>query len=131
MSWDAARAALDGRLLLLSGIDKDRIHWPNRVFDPAKIAVGLGYWKVDFLPASVEPEMGPTGKAHEKGIYQVSIFTPADSGLGPALQLAQAVVDHYQRQVLSGVACGVPRIGPYLVDPEWFHVPVSIPFQAL
>lgn len=129
MSWDAARAALDARFLLLPGLDKARIHWPNRVFDPSKAAAG--YWKVDFIPATVEPEMGPSGKAHEKGIYQVSVFTPAGTDLGPALQLAQAVVDHFQRQLLPGVQCGVPRIGPYVTEPEWFQIPVSISFQVL
>ena len=125
MSWNAARAALDARLKTLSGIDYKRICWPNVPF-PAQT---LQWWKVDFLPATVEPEL--SGADHEKGIYQVSIFVPAGGGIGPALVLAQAVADHFKRQVFTHTSCGVPSLSPPIQDPQWLHIAVSIPFIQL
>lgn len=126
MSWDAARAALDARFLTLPGLDPARIHWPNKAFDPC----GQSYWKVAFLPAAVDPEMG-SSKDHEKGVYQVSRFVPAGTNFGAALRDAQAVVDLFKRQVLSGVACGVPVPAFIPPEPDWLQIPVSIPFQVL
>jgi hypothetical protein len=125
VSWTAARAALDARLLTLTGIVAARIAWPNVVF-PAQTA---HFWKVDFLPATVQPEL--QGADHERGIYQVSIFVPAGTGIGPALVLAQSVADHFKRQVLSGISCGVPVLAPPLQEADWLQIPVSIPFQVL
>jgi hypothetical protein len=125
MSWASARAALDARLLTLTGIVADRIAWPNVAF-PAQTT---SFWKVDLLPAGAAPELA--GGDHEFGIYQVSIFAPAGGGLGPAMVLAQAVVDHFKRQVFSSVSCGVPALAPPLQEPNWVQVPVSIPFTVL
>lgn len=129
MSWEAARAALDARLLALPGIDPSRIHWPNKVFDPSKLCPPGAYWKVDLLPAGVSPVN--SGGDHERGIYQVSRFVPAGSGIAQALQDAQSVVDHFKRQVLSGVAINVPVPAAPLSDAPWLHIPVSISFQVL
>ena len=125
MSWDAALTALSAQLLTLSGIDSSKIQWPNRAFTPSG-----SFWRVSFLPATVQPELGGT-KDHERGIFQVSRFVPAGTGIGPAIREAQTVVDLFKRQVLSGVSCGVPTLAPPISEPEWLHIPVSIPFQVL
>lgn len=124
MSWPAARAALDARMNSLN-VAGAKIAWPNM---PLAAQTGP-YYAVAFLPAAVSPELH--GADHESGIYQVSVFVPAGSGIGPALTMAQAVADHFKRQNLSGVSCGVPTIAPPVQESNWLQVPVSIPFVCL
>ena len=130
MSWSSARAALDARWNLFPGVSDTNTAWPNRPFpvDPLSIIPDTHY-RIHFLPATVNPEL--QGADHEKGIYQVSVFVKAGGGIGPALVKAQAIVDHFKRQNLSGTACGVPIIASPLQESYWWHVPVSIPFQVL
>jgi hypothetical protein len=125
MTWTAARAALDARMASLPSKGTSAIAWPNVQLD-AQTAL---YYVVAFLPATVSPEL--QGGDHEGGIYQVSVYAPAGEGLGTALTQAQAVADHFKRQNLSGIACGVPVLAPPLQEPDWVHIPVSIPFTCL
>lgn len=124
MSWTAARAALDARMALLN-IGTAKIAWPNVPLD-AQTSL---YYAVHFLPATVHPEIH--GADHESGIYQVSVFVPAGQGIGPALTKAQAVADHFKRQNLSGISCGVPTLSPPVQEPNWLQIAVSIPFVCL
>lgn len=125
MSWTAARAALDTRLEALPSLGTTKINWPNEAFPTPTVM----YFAVHFLPATVYPEL--QGGDHEAGIYQVSVYVPAGDGIGPALTAAQAIADHFKRQNLSGISCGVPTLAPPIQEPDWIHVPVSIPFVAL
>lgn len=124
MTWTVARATLDGRMATLS-IGTAKIAWPNM---PLAAQTAL-YYQVDFLPATVAPEIG--GPAHEGGIYQVTVCAPAGAGLGDALTKAQAVSDHFNRQRLGSIFTGVPTLGPPLQEPNWLRIPVSIPFAHL
>ena len=126
MSWTTARTVLDARMDTLPSLGTSQIEWPNEPFD-AQTAL---YYRVSFLPTTVNPPLYG-GADHEQGIYQVSVFAPTGGGLGPALEAAQAVADHFKRQNLSGVYCGVPKLGPPLQEPGWLHLPVSIPFLCL
>lgn len=126
MSWDAARVVLDTQFKTLPGYDETRVQWPNRIF--TKPSDGM-YYKVDFLPASNDPEMG--GQLHEKGIYQVSIYARSKGGIGSALRAAGAVVSLFDRVRLSNLFCFPPVVAPYISEPDWLHVPVSVPFQVL
>jgi hypothetical protein len=125
MSWTSARAALDARMASLPSLGASKIAWPN----VALVAQSSLYYAVHFLPATVQPELH--GADHESGIYQVSVFVPAGGGIGPAMTAAQAVADHFKRQNLSGISCGVPTLAPPIQEPDWWHVPVSIPFSCL
>ena len=125
MSWNAARAALDTRMASLPSLGSSKIAWPNVVF-AAPTAL---HYVVSFLPATVSPEM--QGSDHEGGIYQVSVFVPAGGGIGAAVTAAQAVADHFKRQVFSGVSCFVPTLSPPIQDASWLQIAVSIRFQVL
>ncbi len=125
MSWTAARAALDARMKTLPSLGASKISFGNI---PLPIQTAL-YYVTHFMPATVEPELW--GGDHEKGTYQVSVFVPAGGGTGPALTAAQAVADHFKRQNLSGISCGVPTLTPPIQEPDWWHIPVSIPFIVL
>jgi len=125
MSWPSARAALDARMAALPSLGTSAIAWPNQKLS-AQTSL---YYAVHFLPATVQPEL--QGADHESGIYQVSVFVPAGGGIGPALVQAQAVADHFKRQTLSGISCGVPTLAPPMQQDDWLHIPVSIPFICL
>lgn len=125
MSWTTAKTILDTRMTALPSLGTSKIAWPN-VALPTQNSL---YYAVHFLPAAVEPELN--GGDHEKGTYQVSVFIPEGLGIAAALTAAQAVADHFKRQNLSGISCGVPTLAPPIQEPNWWHVPVSIPFTAL
>jgi len=125
VSWTAARAALDARMASLPSLGTSKIAWPNVPLAAQTVL----YYVVSFLPATVQPEL--QGADHETGIYQVSIWAPAGGGIGAAIAAAQAVADHFKRQNLSGISCGVPTLAPPLQEPDWVHCPVSIPFVCL
>ena len=121
MSWVTAQQVLDAHFMALPSLGASNIQWPNEVLDPQTSL----YYANHFLPMAVDPEL--QGGDHEKGVYQSSVFIPKDQGIGPALVAAQAVVDWFKRQNLSGISCGVPKLGPPLQEPNWWHIPVSIP----
>lgn len=126
MTLATCRAKLDIKLTQFSGINTSRIAWPGVPFTPP---AGNAWYKVDLIPTGVEPEI--TGPAHEKGVYQVSVFAPIGTGIGALLGLADAVIAHFDRQNLTGVGTGVPVAGPVLTDGAWIYLPVQIPFQTL
>jgi hypothetical protein len=125
MSWATARAELDARLLTLPSLGTSAIGWPNEKLETQTAL----YYKVAFIPATVEPEL--YGGDHERGIYQVSVFVPVGEGIGSAVTAGQAVIDHFKRQNLNGVSCGVPPLATPIQEPNWWHTPVSIPFTVL
>jgi hypothetical protein len=129
MSWDAARRVLDTQFLTLPGLTPlTQVAWTGVPFDPP---TGIWYKPV-LLPSTNQPEL--QGANHETGIYQVSIFVPINTGPGALLQAADALVALFARKVLTGaatVSCGVPTPGPVIHDPQWTHLPVSIPFVCL
>ena len=130
MSWTAARAALDARWYQFPGVTDTNTALPNSPFPKDRdTAIPDLHYRIFFIPATVSPELH--GADHEGGIYQVSVFVKAGTGLGPALIKAQAVADHFKRQNLSGISCGVPTLSPPVSEPNWLQIAVSIPFVCL
>jgi len=125
MSWQQARAALDSHLAELPMIEWEKVEFQGYDF-PAQTE---RYWKVDLIPSGVDPVF--SGADHEMGIYQVSVWVPTGTGIADALDEVQRIVDHFKKQVLSGVACGVPAPAPLVTEADWLHFPVSIPFSVL
>lgn len=128
MTWDATRATLDAKFLTLAGLDTAKVAWPGQAFTPTP---GSIWYSIALLPAGTDAALGPTGSKHETGIYQVSIYGPPGSGSGDLFRAADAVVALFDRTLGSGVQCGVPTPGPLLTEPDWLHLPVSIPFWVL
>ena len=115
---------------LFPGVSDVNTAWPNRTFPaPPNTVIPDLHYRIAFLPATVHPEV--SGADHEAGVYQVSVFVKAGHGLGPALTKAQAVANHFKRQVLSGISCGVPTLSPPVSEPNWLQIAVSIPFVCL
>jgi len=130
--YAAILALLNTHLQTFPGWSDAACAWPNRPFTPTP---GVGWWKVDFIPSTVEYALGASGAIHERGIYQVTRYEPASKGAAAGLGASDSMASHFSRQVLAGsglsVACGIPELGPCLSEPDWFASPLSIRFTAL
>jgi len=128
--YAAIFAALTTKLQAYTGWSDANCNWPNRTFTPGT----TGYWKVDFLPSSVEAALGVSGTSHERGIFQVTRFEPAKAGASTALAAADAMAAHFDCQALAGtgvtVQTLVPEVGAPQQEPGWFSVPVTVRFLA-
>lgn len=135
MGWNGLRALLDTRMAALPGASAGLIAWPGVDFTPPTPDDASLWWRVDLLPAVVSPEMGPSGAAHESGIYQVTVYAKRKTGSAVAFAAVDAVVAHFDRYRAAGsgvtAQCGVPTPGPIMADAQWLSVPVSIPFYSL
>lgn len=122
-TWNAARAALDTKLAALS----TAVAWPGKPYTPPTSGA---WYRPTLIPSGVDSEVGAGTAIRPRGTYQVSVFVPTAgaNGTGNLLSMADAVVAHFDRASLGAVHCGVPEIGPVIEEPDWLHLPVSIPF---
>lgn len=125
MTWETARYRLEERLLTTPGIDTSKIVWPNEGHDHMETL----HYRVHFIPIDNEPELH--GANHEKGIFQITVQDVVDNGIGASISFAQVLVNHFQRQNLAGVFCGVPKLVNPNQEPDCWRVIVSIPFTVL
>lgn len=126
------RAALHAQLQTLADIPA--VAWPNRAFNPDITAIWL---RPRLLMArSRAAGVGIDAMNYQQGIFQVSIFAPKDNGDGSVLALANSLIQLFKRGTLlsygsvSTVMMLPGYIGPMLEEPDWFHLPVSLPFYA-
>lgn len=130
-------AALLDRLKCLDLRPKRRVAWPGAGF-AAK--VGEIYLAPGILwNATERRELGAHAARRHVGIFQVNVRGPALAGDTEDAEVADAIIEHFDRQVInhSGVVVrigsfsggrSVPwRTGP-MVDAGWRLIPVSIPF---
>jgi hypothetical protein len=107
--------------------------YENKTFDPV---AGEPYQKEHLLMAA--PDNAMFGSYHrERGIYQVTLCYPLDSGAGEASEQADAVQAWFKRGTtlpLDGnnilTVHRTPAIGSGFKDKDRWCVPVSIPFFA-
>ena len=126
MNHSAIRAALDMKLAALGAIT---VAWPGATFTPPDS--GLWY-KPALLPGGVDVANGVGGSVHQNGDYQISVFAPAGDGTATLYAAADALVAHFDRVTLgSTLHTGVPVIGPLLQEPDWIHLPVTVPYTVL
>jgi hypothetical protein len=124
MTHTQIRIALEGKLAALGAI---LVAWPGVSFTPP--SSGLWY-KPAILPGTVEAGMGVSADTHPMGDFQVSIFTVPGSGTSALHTAADALVAHFDRARLGSLQCGVPEIGPLIQEPDWLHLPVTVPYLA-
>lgn len=103
------------------------VAWPGVVFTPP---IGGLWYKPALLPGTVDYGLGVSADTHPKGNYQVSIFFPPGAGTSALFAAADAVVANFDRVRLGSLQCGVPKIGPLLQEPDWLHLPVTIPYLS-
>jgi hypothetical protein len=115
------------------------VAWEDWPFDPPEIDASEPYWiniKVVFGQGELITKNGRNTLA---GFVQVSVFGPADQGLGGVYGLADKVRDMFNRVTVSGVRFlvpGVPRMVPriqamrFMSSPDipWVQAIVACPF---
>jgi hypothetical protein len=111
--------------------------WENSVFIPIN---GIPYQVVDLLLA--DPENPTIGSPvvpqfyREKGIFQVTLKYPINTGPKDAYTKVQALRDAfpYRKAFTSGsmtvIVLRTPTVSPGRIDGDRWSVPVKIPFFA-
>lgn len=131
MSIALIEAVLEKRLLSMTPAIATAVE--NKAFTPVD---GVPYQRLHHLlntPVDMDLERS---LVQERGIFQVSLYYPLDSGRVPAMTRAQAIRNHFKPvQYLYEGAVRVeindtPRIGGGMPDGDRWQVPVSIPWIA-
>ena len=121
-------AALDSRLNSMPGLPP--VAWPNVEFCPTP---GTMWVRPTILPGGTS---GATTMTDEHiGIYRVDVFSPAGTGKGSAIVMADSIADFFKPMTeltFNGraVRCLKVGIGNAVQDDEWYHVPVDITYLS-
>lgn len=133
MSFDAIRAALDGRLVTLPNWNASRIAWPNVQYAPLAQET---YLQVAFNAAEPrQAEVGSSGRNLQRGLYVVSVCAQAGHGLGESLAIADRIADHFPRglDLAAGafaVTIAKAWAAPSFPRDSWYVTPVTITWEA-
>lgn len=129
MSYAAIRTALESRLNAMT--PSLATAWENATFTPPSTA----YQRINLLPAETEnPEFGRMKR--ERGIFQVMLCYPANTGPKDAIARAELIRAQFARKtsMVSGSVTvqitKTPSIAPAIYEPGLYVIPVSIPYQA-
>lgn len=125
------RRSFDARLLELLphlGLEPRAVAWPNSAFTPNADELYLRPWCLFGETATVS--LGPAGYERLRGVYQVSVFDVAGSGMERAETVARAVVDHFRGGTRLDCQGFDPRIttayaGTAMHENGRLHIPVS------
>jgi len=91
------RRGLDARLLALLpgiGLTAADVAWPNAAFAPDPDKLYLRPWCM--FGETATASLGPKGFERLTGVYQISIYEVADTGLERSEGMAQAIIDHFR-----------------------------------
>jgi len=131
MSIVSVRIALESELNTI--IPALATAWENVPYTPV---IGTPYQSVYLLPAMPDnPTMG-TEFYRERGIFQVSLFYPIQTGPAAAATRAQLIRTTFKRGISmtsNGVTVRIdrtPEIGQGRLDGDRWHVPVKISWFA-
>jgi hypothetical protein len=132
-SLTRVRAALEQRLQALPGGWLTQTAFENAVFLPK---ANVAFQRINFI---MSPPDNPTigdGFYRERGIFQITLCAPINTGAGDTLYYAERIRDWFPRGasfVNEGITARVettPQIGPGSYDGDRFNVPISIRFWA-
>jgi hypothetical protein len=134
VSTKAIRSALETILATWAAarVPALRVAWDNVPFTPG---TGETYLRAFMLPArTISTSLG--GLDHDyRGIFQVDVSAPVDSGSGKAQGIAEEVIALYPNNLITATTPPVqivaqPSIAAAVVDGVTFSVPVSITYRA-
>lgn len=131
MSLDLVRKALENRLKAMS--PDLSTAYENLVFTPV---TGTAYQKVDLLPGTPNNEIQSAATYFERGIFQVTLMYPPNTGPGAATARATYVKNHFKRGLwlYAGVIAvflpDTPRVAAPLPINDRYAIPISISYQA-
>lgn len=118
-------------VLTAAGVDKFDL--PGTPLTPS---AGVPWVRMTNLPASTYPAgIGVDSFTVHPGAYQVSLFFPTNKGMKAALALAASLCTAFKRGTyltFNGTKIlihGSSR-GPFVPDPSWLHLPVTIRWQV-
>ena len=128
-------AALSANLNIYATANSVPVAWENVKYLPV---TGAKYLRETLIPASTEQvELGAAGIDETLGIYQVDVFTPANSDLGKseAQILADGVANQFKRGALltyNGVNVRIRKVSPGggAIDGAWYMIPITIEFKS-
>ena len=130
MTHAAIRNALESRLAAM-GLPAASIAWPGVKFPAVEGQAFPDLWyKPAILPGAVDAALGVGASTHPHGDFQVSVFYNAAlmTGTSALFAAADALVAQFDRARLGSLQCGVPKIGPLMPEPDWLHLPVTVPY---
>lgn len=130
------RAALRLRLLTVADLPEGR-QWENEGYKPMP---GTPWLKeklmpIDSVPAAFGGRGISDGTMRDDGLYQITIFYPADTGTKTAELMAGAIASTFrpgQSGVISydgqNVVCRRAKVGPAIQEPDWYGLPITIAY---
>ena len=124
--YQNARIALETRL---STYQSDNVAWENVDFVPE---TGTPFLRSSFLSAApARASLGPSGVDRHRGVYQIEVAQPRDSGTGAAMAKVDAIIAHFPRGLnlqSGGVDLQVERTypGPAFERDGFYVTPVSV-----
>lgn len=108
--------------------------WPNATFVPVN---GTPYVEPSFLPGQNESiALGTDSPVRERGIYQISIFTPSGESIKEAGDIAEQILSAFQRATNLTYGSQLVRItksyrGPGgQTDDGWYMTPVTVEWMS-
>ena len=128
--YSAIRSAFTARLLTLPGLPA-AVAWENT---PFTITSGAPYLAPFLLPGEpFQAEIGTAGANRHPGIYQISIYVPAGTGVSAISALRDSLCDHFKRGTIltyGGIQTTIQKAypGPVLQETDWQHIPITIRF---
>lgn len=135
---DTTRVTVESRVSALwvtsTSLSRTAVAWEDWAFDPPEIDAIEPYWINVKIVFGAGELVTKNGRNTLSGFVQISVFGPADQGLGKLFGHADAVRDMFNRVEVSGVRFMVPsapQIVPRIQSMR-FMSPPSIPWvQAI
>jgi len=134
MTTARIRAAFETRLAASGIVPATAIAWENRAFTPP--APTLPYLRAFLLPAPTTSLTLERTHRQYLGVYQVSVYLPANQAIGTGQALVDQIVALFPvavPMVQDGLSvwCEEPMSqGSALQDAERLVIPLSAPYQA-
>ena len=116
---------LSTRLSVLPSVPP--IALPNDKYAPV---IGTMFLRANILPADTVTATVESLENH-KGIYQVDVFVPAETGTFAVNNMADSIADHFAAERdLTGIRIRSITIDRGDRDGAWYIVPVSIVYDT-
>ena len=132
MSRKNMSVALSSHLNTL--VQKPSIAWENAAFIPAN---GTLYVKEFTMPAgTMAVGIANDSSDDTVGIYQLSVYAPANGSKVPALDMVDKLTTHFARgtKIVKGdttIEIGTNSISPAMIDGNWYVMHISINWRCI
>lgn len=134
MSTPKIRQLLETRAKAFADANSLPVVWQN--VPAPSIDPGTTYLRVFILPANNDSETLEGEHIAYRGVLQIDVVTPINTGAGAAEAIAESIANYFPNNLrITGSSIvphivAPPSIAPALQNPESFTVPVSIRYRA-